>query len=363
MNRRTFLKKIGLGSVAIGSVIGFPAILRAAPEKYKWKMVTTWPKNFPGLGTGANHLASMIESMSEGRIQIKVYGAGELVPALGCFDAVRRGIAQMGHGAAYYWKGKHAATQFFAAVPFGLSAMEMNTWLQHGGAQNMWDSLYADFGLKPFNVGNTGVQMGGWFNKEINTVKDFKGLKMRMPGLGGEVLKRMGSTVVTLAGGDIFPALKGGTIDATEWIGPYNDLAFGLHQAAKFYYWPGWHEPGTTIELIINKAQYETLPKDLKQIITTACQAASLDMLTEFLSRNASSLVQLNQKHKVQLKRFPDAVLKEIRKHAKEVVHGVSQKDPVSKKVYESYQAFQKQSIGWSRISEEGYSLARNLSL
>ena len=358
VNRRELIKT---GAATAAAIIAAPAVI-AAPKKYRWKMVTTWPKNFPGLGTGANKLAKNIETMTNKRIRVKVFGAGELVPALGTFDAVSRGTVQMGHGAPYYWKGKHEATQFFAAVPFGLSAMEMNGWLAHGGGQKLWDELYAKFGLKPFNVGNTGVQMGGWFKKDINTLKDFKGLKMRMPGLGGEVLRQLGSIVVTLPGGEIFQSLKTGAIDATEWIGPYNDQAFGLHKAAKKYYWPGWHEPGTTLEAIVNKKAFEALPKDLQAAVATACEAASLDLLSEFTARNATALVSLVKNHGVQLKRFPDPVLKKIGEVSRDVVGSVAAKDAFSKKVYKSFNDFRTASIGWGKISEEGYSLARNLT-
>ena len=196
-----------------------------------------------------------------------MYGAGELVPAFEVFDAVSRGTAEMGHGAAYYWKGKSEAAQFFAAVPFGMNAQEMNAWFYYGGGLELWREIYAPFGLMPAPAGNTGVQMGGWFNKEINRLDDLKGLKMRIPGLGGEVLRRAGGTPVNLPGGEIFTALQTGAIDATEWVGPYNDLAFGLHKAAKYYYYPGWHEPGTTLEAIVNKQAFDALPKDLQSIV------------------------------------------------------------------------------------------------
>ncbi|WP_462322691.1 TRAP transporter substrate-binding protein, partial [Halochromatium sp.] len=228
MQRRAFLTSAGAATVALGAGMK-PAVAKA---EHKWKMVTTWPKNFPGMGTGANKLAELIGQMSGGRIEVKVYGAGELVPAFEIFDAVSRGTAEMGHGAAYYWKGKSEAAQFFASVPFGLTAQEMNSWLYYGGGMELWKELYAGFGLVPAAAANTGVQMGGWFNKEINSLEDLKGLKMRIPGLGGEVLRRAGGTPVSLPGGEIFTSLQSGNIDATEWVGPYNDLAFGLYKAA-----------------------------------------------------------------------------------------------------------------------------------
>lgn len=354
-NRRRFITS----SLLAGIPLITPKAL--AKTKYKWKMVTTWPKNFPGLGTGANYLAKSIEELSQGEMQIKVYGAGELVPALGIFDAVKRNTAQMGHGAAYYWKGKMEASQFFAAVPFGLNAQEMSAWIQYGGGQKLWDELYSSFGLKAYLCGNTGVQMGGWFNKEIKTIKDFKGLKMRMPGLGGDVLRAFECTVLSLPGGEIFQALKTGTIDATEWVGPYNDMAFGLHKAAKFYYWPGWHEPGTGLELILNKKELEKLPKHLQDIIRHACIAAEKHMLNEFVSKNAISLSQLIQKHKVVLKKFPDPVLKQLSHVSNDLLHQMAKKDPMSQKVFQSFHQFRKASISYNQITEEAYSLARAL--
>jgi TRAP-type mannitol/chloroaromatic compound transport system substrate-binding protein len=247
MQRRDFMKTVGAGSLAVGSGLA-AGNASAAKAQYKWKMVTTWPKNFPGLGTAANKLAYLIGEMSGGRIQVKVYGAKELVPAFEIFDAVSKGTAEMGHGAAYYWKGKSEAAQFFTTVPFGLTAQEVNAWMYYGDGLNLWKELYSQFNLVGVPAGNTGVQMGGWFNKEINSLADLKGLKMRIPGLGGEILKRLGGTPVNLPGGELFTALQSGAIDATEWIGPYNDLAFGLFKAAKYYYYPGFHEPGTILE-------------------------------------------------------------------------------------------------------------------
>lgn len=375
MERRT-LVKAAAASVALGAA----AVLAGCEKKespvstepgapmlnlgktQQWKMVTAWPKNFPGLGTGANYLAQLIESMTGGRIKVKVYGAGELVPAFEVFDAVAKGTAELGHGAAYYWKGKTEAAQFFTTVPFGLNAQEMSGWIHYGGGQQLWDELYAPFGLKPFGAGNTGVQMGGWFNKEIKSIADLKGLKMRMPGLGAEVLERLGATPVNLPGGEIFQSLQSGAIDATEWVGPYNDVAFGFYKVAKYYYWPGWHEPGSVMEGLVNKKVFEALSPDLQAIITAAMRTAYEDMLAEFTARNSSALKTLVGEHKVQLKRFPDEVLKQLGQVSKEVVEGLAAKDPAAKKIYESFEAFRKSALSWTQIGEEGYSLARALT-
>ena len=365
-SRRSFLQSAPLVAAGTLAACG-QAEQQAAPvvqsqQRFKWKMVTTWPKDFPALGTGANNLARSIEALSDGRLHVKVYGAGELVPASGVFDAVSGGTAEMGHGAAYYWKGKHEATQFFSAVPFGLNAAEINGWLRYGGGQALWDELYAPFNLRAFPVGNTGVQMGGWFNREINTLADFSGLVMRMPGLGGEVLRRLEVTVKALPGGEIFQALKTGAIDATEWVGPYNDLAFGLHQAAQYYYWPGWHEPGTALECMVNKQALEALPSDLQAVVEYACQAANDDMFSEFTARNSQALKTLVDEHGVQLRRFPDELLAQIGKVSAEVVAEIAGQDPFSSRVYSSFDAFRKNSIAYTRISEQAYTQARALT-
>ena len=365
-SRRSFLRKAPLAAsaalVACGQAQEGNAPSIQTRKNFKWKMVTTWPKDFPGLGTGANRLAQTIGDMSGGQLEVKVYGAGELVPAMGVFDGVAGGTAEMGHASAYYWKGKHEATQFFSAVPFGLTAQEINGWLSYGGGQELWDELYAGFGLKAFPAGNTGVQMGGWFNREINALDDFSGLVMRMPGLGGEVLRRLNATVQNLPGGEIFQALKTGAIDATEWVGPYNDLAFGFHQAAKYYYWPGWHEPGTTMEAMINRTAWEALPTDLQHIVRHACQSTNEDMLAEFTTRNGVALKTLVEKHGVQLKRFSDDVLTEIGRVARDVVGEIAAKDPLSNSVYASFNAYRSQSVSYTRISEEAYTMARALT-
>jgi len=360
MKRRKFIRHLGTGSIAAGAALSLPPAVHAN-EPIRWKMVTAWPKNFPGLGTNANLLAAMIEEMSGGRIKVKVYGAKELVPAFEVFDAVSRGTAEMGHAGAYYWKGKSEAVQFFSSVPFGLTAQEMNAWLYYGGGMELWRELYDPFGLVPAATGNSGVQMAGWFNREINTVGDLKGLKMRIPGLGGEVLQRAGGTPVTIPGGELFTALQSGTIDATEWVGPYNDLAFGFYKVAKYYYYPGWHEPGTTMECMINKKAFNDLPKDLQAIVLNACKAANLDMLAEFTARNNQALETLVNKHNVQLKALPDPVLKKLHELSTEVVLELADKDPMAKKIHESFNQFRKQVIGWEKVSEQAYLRARTL--
>lgn len=324
-------------------------------KRWRWKMVTTWPKDFPGMGTGANRLAQRITQMSAGRLTVTVYGANELVPAFEAFDAVANKTAEMAHSAAYYWKGKAQAAQFFGGVPFGLTATELHAWLYYHGGLELWQEVYQPFGVIPFTAGNTGVQMGGWFNREINSVDDLKGLKMRIPGLGGEVLQKVGGLAVNIPGAEIFTALKTGTIDATEWVGPWNDLSFGLHQAANYYYTPGWHEPGTPLECIINAEAFAELPEDLQEIVRVACQSITLDMYAEYTVRNQSALKSLVEEHGVQLREFPAEVIEVLRQASHEVLESIAESDPMSARVYESYASFLKTSRWWTSKSEESY--------
>ncbi|WP_220801958.1 TRAP transporter substrate-binding protein [Pseudomonas sp. NCCP-436] len=330
-----------------------PATQAVTPaQSFYWKMVTTWPKNAPGTGTAAERLAERINAMSAGRLTVKVYAAGELVPALEVFDAVSRGTAQLGHGTPYYWKGKVPAAQFFGAVPFGLSTLEMNAWLSHGGGQALWDEAYAPFGVKPLTAGNSTMQMGGWFNKEINGLDDIRGLKIRMPGLGGEVWSRLGATTVVLPGGEIFTALQSGAIDATDWVSPYNDLAFGLHKAARYYYYPGWQEPQSVLELLINQKAFDALPSDLQAIVREAARASTLDMMDDYVFHNALALDEL-KKHGTLLKRFPDEVLQAMQRETEQVLTELAAQNELNGRIRASMKAFQAQAESMHRLSEQ----------
>jgi TRAP-type mannitol/chloroaromatic compound transport system substrate-binding protein len=236
-----------------------------------------------------------------------------------------------------------------------MTAQEMNAWLYYGGGMQLWQEVYAPFGVLPAAAGNTGMQMGGWFNKEINGVQDLQGLKMRIPGLGGEVLKRAGGTPVNLPGGEIFTSLQSGTIDATEWVGPYNDLAFGLYKAAQYYYYPGWHEPGTTLECLLNRQAFEALPVDLQSIVSNACRVANADMLAEYTARNNTALQTLVQEHQVDVREFPKPVLDKLRSISEQVVAEIAAQDALSAQVYESYLNFRQQVVAWHDISERTY--------
>ena len=357
MKRRDFVTGLG-GAAALAGCAGESEQAGTETEsqqRFRWDLVTTWPPNFPGLGTGVNTLARYIDELSNGRLQITVYGAGELVPAFEVFDAVSQGSAEMGHGASYYWRGKTEAAQFFCTIPFGMNAHEVNGWLYYGGGLELWREVYEPFGLVPIPAGNTGVQTGGWFNKRIDSMQDLRGLRIRIPGIGAEALNRVGATPVTIPGSEVFTALQTGAIDAAEWVGPYNDVAMGLHQAARYYYYPGWHEPGPALECIVNREAWDQLPDDLKAIVRVACQAASLDMISEFMARNAGALRQLEEDPSVEVLSFPPDVLAGLKAATLEVVEELAAADPVVARVWNSYRAFLEESETWQRISEQAF--------
>lgn len=328
----------------------------AEPAKvYKWKLVTSWPKNFPGLGKAPETFATYVNSMSGGRLQVTVHGAGELVPGFEVFNAVAGGSAEMGHAGAYYWKGKIPAAPIFSAIPFGMNVTEMNAWLHYGGGMELWRELYEPFGVIPFAGGSTGVQMAGWFKKEINSIDDLQGLKMRIPGLGGEVFKKVGGLPITLTGGELFTSLQTGAIDATEWVGPYNDLAFGLHKAANYYYHSGWHEPGTTLEFIVNQEAYASLPADLQKIIEVATRAVNQDMLDEYTARNHNALQQLINDHGVDVRPLPDDILAALKAATAEVIAQERAEDETFDKIYAAYDAFYQNVKRYHALSEQAY--------
>ncbi len=347
---------IGLLSACSEQEIDSTAAQTAEPSKtYRWKMVTTWPPGFPVLQQGAERFADNIKVMSNGRLNIKVYAGGELIPPLQTFDAVSQGTVEMGHGSAYYWAGKVPEAQFFSTVPFGMTARGMNAWLYDGGGLELWREVYKPFHVIPFPLGNTGVQMGGWFNKEINSLADIKGLKMRIPGLGGKVFAKAGGNPILLAGSEVYTALERNTIDATEWIGPYHDQRLGLYRAAKHYYYPGWHEPGTVLELTVNERAWNTLPADLQAIVSNAAQAENVRMLSEMEQKNISALAELQQRKDIQIHRFPDDVLQKLKTLTDETLQEEAAKDPKFKRVYDAYQTFRQQNDAWSDISENAY--------
>ncbi len=356
MKRRDFLT--GAGSAAAAGGVAAPAIAQGVRHL---KMVTSWPKNYPGLGTAAELLAQFAREASGGKIDIKVYAAGELVPAFEVFDAVSNGTADMYHSAEYYWQGKAKAFSFFTAVPFGLTAAEMNAWVYHGGGQELWDELSARFNLKSLMCGNTGVQMGSWFRHEINTLDDLKGLRMRIPGPGGEVFRRVGVTTQAIPGGEIYQALQTGVVDAAEWVGPWNDIAFGFYKIAKYYYYMGFHEPGSALSLGINKDVWEDFSENEKELLRTAAAAVNDIILAEYNLRNGASLDVLVKEHSVNVLPYSDEILTKLGEISGQVVAEIGAENDLSRRIYESFLEVRRDSMEWFRIGDEAFWEARQL--
>jgi TRAP-type mannitol/chloroaromatic compound transport system substrate-binding protein len=357
MERRRFLVKTGGALVAAGAATAVDAPNVIAQPKYQWRMPTYWsPANDVLLGN-AQKFAKMAEEMSGGRLKIQVFAAGELMPAPGVFDACSQGTVEMYNAAAYYWPGKEPATQWFTAMPFGLNPQGTYAWYYFGDGIKLWEETYAPFNLIPRPSASTGPQMMGWFRKKINTIADLKGLKMRIPGLGGKVYARYGVSVVLLPPGEIYTALERGVIDAAEWVGPHDDMKMGFHQIARYYYYPGWHEPGTTGEFVFNKKAFESLPMDLQRILDYITQALNTIEFMEYFTKNAQGMERLQGefKGKVEFTRLVDPVLKELRKGALEVVKEESERSPQARKVHASYTKFQELVGDWSLISEGSY--------
>jgi len=355
VNRRTFIKGT---TVATAASLALPAP-SIAKSKQVAKMVTTWPKNFPGLGTGAQRVADRITTMTNERVTVKVFAAGELAPAFESFDAVSSGAAEIYHGSEYYWQGKNKGFNFFSTVPLGFTSQELEAWIHFGGGQELWDELSGKFGVKGFLCGNTGVQMGGWFRNPIKSLDDIKGLKMRMPGLGGEVLRQLGASAIALPGGEIFPALQAGTIDATEWVGPYNDMAFGFQKILKNYMYPGFHETGVALSLGVNKEWYADLSTGDQKIVETVCASENDTLLAEYNARNGLALEKMIKEDGITLHKFPTEVFNQIAEVSESVVSDVANAGAIEKRIYESYMKFRKHIIEWSNISDYAYLGAR----
>lgn len=357
MKRRTFLKSaVATGAVA-ASALPRPAI---SQERRRWRLTHAYPKNYPIFGIAPNIIAELLAKGSDGRLTVQVYGAGEIVPAFEAIDAVGRGTVEMGFGTSYFWKGKEAAAQFLTGMPFGMTAQEQNGWFAADGrklAQKVYDRL----GCKFFLAGNSGAQMGGWFNREITSADSFSGLKMRMPGLGGEVLTAMGSTIVNLPGGELLPALQSGAIDALEWIGPYSDLAFGFHKVAKYYYYPGWQEPSGIFDLFVNMRQWEALPADLQALIEAAASVANAYVLDQLTAHHPPALRTLVEKHHVQLRKFSDDTLVKLAQKSGEVINDIASRDPLSRELMDSILKFRADALGYTSISEQAVMMARSL--
>ena len=352
--RRQFMKTAAVGAVA--APLAAPAY---AQGKRTLKMTIGWPKKFPGLGISSQRLADSITTATDGRLTIQVFGAGELVPAFEAFDAVSLGAADMYHASEYYFQGKSVALNFFASVPYGLTTAEHNSWIYHGGGQELWDELSAGFGLKALMAGNTTAQAGGWFNKEINSLEDIKGLKMRIPGFGGKVIEAAGGTAVTLPGAEIFAALQSGTVDAAELASPWLDLGFGLYKAAKYYYNPGFQEPTSIQSLGINLSLWNDLSAADQQVIKMAAAQECAVNAADFILNNARSLNVLLNKHGVELRSFPDDVMLEFGKISKKVISEAIEADPQAAKVADSYLSFLEEAASWTEQSEQAFLRAR----
>ncbi|MDP7381248.1 MAG: TRAP transporter substrate-binding protein [Pseudomonadota bacterium] len=359
MERRSFIK--GAGAAAVGgaaaSTLATPAL---AQQRIEMVIVSSWGRDFPGLGTGAQRLAQKIQDTSDGRIQVQYFAAGERVGAFDAFDEVASGNAQAYHSADYYWKGKHPAWAYFTSVPFGLTCNEMASWIHHMGGQQLWDKLAGEYGLKCLPSGNTGVQMGGWFNKEINSADDLKGLKMRIPGLGGDVMAKLGASPVSLPGGQIYENLVSGAIEATEWVGPWNDYAMKFYEAAKYYYYPGFHEPGGYNSLGMNASWWGSLSKS-DQMIIEACASQANDLsYSEYNANNGKYLAKLINEHGVVVKEFNDDVYDAFGEASAEVFEETKAHSALAAEVHESFAKARADVGGWMKLSESAYYAQRN---
>ncbi len=356
MKRRTLLSA-GAGA-GIAAVSGFPAL---AQGRRQLRMVTAWPKNAPGPGLPPERLAVRVAEATDGALTIKVYGAGELVPPFEIFDTVASGAADMYNGPDFYWQGKSKAYNFFAAVPFGLTAEEMNAWIYHSGGQALWDELSAGFNIKPFLCGNSGPQMGGWYRREINSLEDLKGLKIRIPGLGGEVMRRVGAVAVNIPGSELFQALQSGAVDAAEWGTPWDDLALGFHKVAKNYYYPGFQEPGTAITTGINLDVWNDLSRPHRALIEAACTAENVYTAAEFRAHASPSLKIMTERHGVTVRRFSDDILTALGAAAGEVLAEAAASDPMTARVFDSFMAARRDAMSWAATGEQAYGRLRAL--
>ena len=361
IKRRDFLKKAAVGgAVAASTTLAAPAI---AADRVDIAIVATWGRDFPGLGTGAQRFADRLTAMSDGRFNVQYFAAGERVGAFDSFDEVASGNAQIYHAADYYWKGKHPGWAYFTSVPFGLTYTEINAWIRFGGGQALWNELADGYGLKNFLCGNTGVQMGGWFNKEINSASDFKGLKMRMPGLGGDVIAKLGASPVSLPGGQIYENLVSGAIDATEWVGPWNDSFMKFYEAAKYYYYPGMHEPASMLSAGCNKSWLTSLSATDQAIIEAAATSENDIMMSEYNANNGSSLKKLVEEQGVILKEFNDDVYDAFYEASEEVYAEVVEHSDLARRTHESFVNARSEIGAWMKLSDGAYLAQRNRAL
>lgn len=360
MKRRKFINNT---AISAASVAALGACTRTANTqtgstetlpRVRWRMATSWPKSLDTIFGGADTVCKRVREMTNGRFTITPFAAGEIVPGLQVLDAVQQGTVECGHTASYYYVGKNPAFGFATAVPFGLNAQQQNAWLYHGGGLEAIQKLYSNFGIINFPAGNTGTQMGGWFKREIQSVADLKGLKMRIPGLGGDVMAQLGVNVQVLPGGEIYLALDRGAIDAAEWVGPYDDEKLGLNKAAQFYYYPGWWEPGPTLDVLINRRAWDKLPKEYQEIFKTAAREANINMLAQYDALNRQALGRLIAGG-TKLTPYSKEIMQAAQKVAFEIYEGNAAKDATFKQIYEQWKKFREEIYRWSAINEMSF--------
>ncbi|MEE9282132.1 MAG: TRAP transporter substrate-binding protein [Myxococcota bacterium] len=361
MKRREFLRTATalVGGTALAACADDGPESSAAPavqttERVRWRLVSSFPRGLDTIYGAAEFLAERVEQMSGGRFSIRPYPAGEIVPGLQVLDAIQQGTVQVGHTASYYYIGKNPAFAFDTAVPFGLSARQQAAWLLEGGGDELLEPLFSDFNIVRFFGGSTGAQMGGWFNREIRSVADIDGLRMRIPGPGGEVMARLGATVQVLAGGDIYLALERGAIDATEWVGPYDDEKLGFHKVAKYYYYPGWWEPGPSLSFYVNKEAWEGLSDQFKSIFRSACHDAGTVMQARYDARNPPAMTRLRASG-VEWRPFTDDVMVAAQRESVALLEENANADPAYRKIYEEWKRFRTESFAWFGSAELAY--------
>ena len=360
MKRRQFLTNTAVSAVTSATLVSCqsddsPTVTANDLPEIRWKMVTSWPKSLDTIFGGAQTVCDRVGEMSGGRFQITPYAAGEIVPGLEVLDTVQNGTVECGHTASYYYIGKNPALAFATSVPFGLTAQQQNAWLYHGGGLEAMQKVYSDFNIINFPAGNTGAQMGGWFKKPINSLADLKGLKMRIPGLAGEVMSKLGVNVQVLPGGEVFIALERGAIDAAEWVGPYDDEKLGLNKAAQYYYYPGWWEPGPTLDALVNKSAWEKLPSEYQNMFKSAAKEANLNMLAQYNYLNQKALGSILSGG-TKLVAYPEDVIKEAQKVSIDIYEDNSVKNASFKEVFQQWKSFKDDIIRWNAINELSYS-------
>ncbi|MDZ8053506.1 MAG: TRAP transporter substrate-binding protein [Aulosira sp. ZfuVER01] len=358
MKRREVLNTAAIASVTATTLAscartGTSPNVQTGLPNVRWRMATSWPKSL-GTFIGAETVSKRVAEMTNGRFKITPFAAGELVPGLQVLDAVQAGTVECGHTSSYYYIGKSPALAFATSVPFGLNAQQQYAWLYHGGGLQAIQKIYTNFNTISFPAGSTGAQMGGWFKREIKSVADLKGLKMRIPGLGGQVMSRLGVNVQVLPGGEIYLALDRGAIDAAEWVGPYDDEKLGLHKAAQFYYYPGWWEPGPTLDVLVNLNAWKRLPKEYQEVFKTACAEANLNMLSQYDALNGEALTRLKSGG-TKLVPYSPEIMQAAQKISFDIFNENASKDANFKQVYEQWKAFRENIFNWNRINELSY--------